>query len=808
MTNTLTNIFDDTFNKNYYQFNITDNPKYKFSIIKMSGTEGLLKPWKIELSVAGTQIFDNLNNLTVSNIINKPCTLTINNEVPDKTSKYSGIITAFNIITEMDTGIYLYKIKMESHLTLLSQNQHSKIYMAVNVIDVIKDILKRYSQINSTLSLQHQTDETYAVKKYIIQKDETDFNFMNRLMEHWGIYYYIIENDNKPQLIITDSMSDSTSIQLNFGKYGDQKSDTLFNISQRITRIPSKVTIKDYNYRSEKVSIEASAVASSLGSTEEVLYNENVTTIEEAKYIAQIRADQYRCSHVTLFGETNSNNVVAGQYIKVLENSLYTEDYFVTETKFMGSQVSSLYQQFQTYFKDAEDSKNFKDSALFMCEFKAIDKSTVFRPALLTDVPKQETVSSAIISNQEQINNTVSKDTDDYITGTGEFLVKDNRFDYTAGENSKEFSSIRTVTPDVGVGHEISFPHKNTDEVMVSYERGNFSRPVIAGSVFNAIAKPLITSSNSNINKMKLPGKNELVIYDSKWDSSKEDDSIKNDNGILLKSNNNDSYIAIGNLSETRDEKNKEQTVLKDFINGISEGAIKDIEYGIIIKSDEALINKTKESHDNVFNHSFKGGASASGKVCHSFKNITGLSLEIILGYHGRAILGLYSDLVYGAQTKGNLLLNKLNLKLEHFSEAMIEKGVSHIPVTGEDTIVNALEGQVGGDINEAIADKINAALERAELALQNSTTHLEECRAQDRAVYLASIRSGAVLTQAIISDREINLSVIEKKEAIVEQQIEAERAVQSVVTSTTRGLSQEIQAVTDDVNELISQGE
>jgi len=48
---------------------------------------------------------------------------------------------------------------------------------------------------------------SYRTWQYLVQYRESDFNFVNRLMQQEGIYYYFIHEDNKRTLILTDSYS-------------------------------------------------------------------------------------------------------------------------------------------------------------------------------------------------------------------------------------------------------------------------------------------------------------------------------------------------------------------------------------------------------------------------------------------------------------------------------------------------------------------------------------------------------------------------------------------------------------------------
>jgi len=57
--------------------------------------------------------------------------------------------------------------------------------------------------------LRRRLTGTYTQREYCVQYRETDFNFVSRLMEEEGIYYYFEHSDGKHTLKLVDSDSDT-----------------------------------------------------------------------------------------------------------------------------------------------------------------------------------------------------------------------------------------------------------------------------------------------------------------------------------------------------------------------------------------------------------------------------------------------------------------------------------------------------------------------------------------------------------------------------------------------------------------------
>ena len=61
------------------------------------------------------------------------------------------------------------------------------------------------------LDVSPEIQGTFPPRDYCVQYRETDFNFVSRLMEEEGIYYYFRHTDGHNTLVLTDSTSKHTA---------------------------------------------------------------------------------------------------------------------------------------------------------------------------------------------------------------------------------------------------------------------------------------------------------------------------------------------------------------------------------------------------------------------------------------------------------------------------------------------------------------------------------------------------------------------------------------------------------------------
>ncbi len=99
--------------------------------------------------------------------------------------------------------VYDYQLTVRPWTWLLSQAMDSRIFQHKTVVDIIKDV---FNEAGFT-DYEFKTQTSYPTLDYCVQYQETHLNFVNRLMEQEGIYYYFKHEDNSHKMIIVDNKS-------------------------------------------------------------------------------------------------------------------------------------------------------------------------------------------------------------------------------------------------------------------------------------------------------------------------------------------------------------------------------------------------------------------------------------------------------------------------------------------------------------------------------------------------------------------------------------------------------------------------
>lgn len=181
------------------------------TFVRMQGVEALshLFSYTVQLKTpdsAGMQMGP-AANVDLKSLVGQECSLTIALEgkgtgaaagVGAGSREISGIITKSRIVRAEGRNI-LYELTLRPWLWLATRTSDFKIFQAQNVVDILDTVLGEYG-----FPVEKRLAGDYPVCDYQVQYGESDFTFVQRLMQEWGIYWYFEHKDNKHSLIICD----------------------------------------------------------------------------------------------------------------------------------------------------------------------------------------------------------------------------------------------------------------------------------------------------------------------------------------------------------------------------------------------------------------------------------------------------------------------------------------------------------------------------------------------------------------------------------------------------------------------------
>ena len=101
-----------------------------------------------------------------------------------------------------NTKFWRYEARLRPWTHYMTLRSNCRLWQKTSVPDIIGAILEHVSRIPSEFRLSRG----YRAWEYCVQYQETDFNFMCRLLEHEGIYYYFEHSSGSHKLVFADDI--------------------------------------------------------------------------------------------------------------------------------------------------------------------------------------------------------------------------------------------------------------------------------------------------------------------------------------------------------------------------------------------------------------------------------------------------------------------------------------------------------------------------------------------------------------------------------------------------------------------------
>ncbi len=164
----------------------------------------------------------------------------------------NGYVTGFGF-SHTDGGLAVYTAEVTPWLWYLSKRITSRIFQDMSVLDVLDKVFRDYGAL---------PDHTIRVNKrpapdtYIVQYDESDLDFVGRLLERYGLFYYFEHRLGGHTLIISDDSTHSAfcpaqqahaMVRYNAGDRVDSE-DGLTALSAYRNFQPSLVALNTFKY--------------------------------------------------------------------------------------------------------------------------------------------------------------------------------------------------------------------------------------------------------------------------------------------------------------------------------------------------------------------------------------------------------------------------------------------------------------------------------------------------------------------------------------------------------------------------------
>lgn len=388
------------------------------------------------------------------------------------------------IVAEFETGDstqhhHMYQAVVRPRLWLGGQRSNCRIFQAEALDAILPKILGDHA-LSTGLDFKFQLQGTHPAREYCVQYRESDLDFVSRLCEEEGVFYYFDHGAERAQVVFGDhpgaakSISGDPELRIapRSGMLSDDESEQVFELRMTSAVRSGAFASSDYQFKQPSSSLLVTEKSKEFDSLEVFDYPGEYGDAAQGKTLAAVRLEEQRASRKVLRGRSNSVRFFAGATFEVFGSPRDDVDgkYFIVEVVHRGSSPQSL-----------EESVALSSEARYANEFMAIPADVPYRPPRETARPEVKGSQPAIVCGPggEEI----------YCDEFGRVKVRFYWDRYSSGDQ-KSSCWVRASQPwaDGGWGG-MAIPRIG-QEVLVDFLEGDPDQPVIVGRMFNGEKLP------------------------------------------------------------------------------------------------------------------------------------------------------------------------------------------------------------------------------------------------------------------------------------------------------------------------------
>ncbi len=430
--------------------------------------------------------------IKLEDVLGKPFTIAL--ETPGDQPRYlNGLCTRFSQSGRIGRWTQ-YQATLRPWLWLLTRTADCRIFPdpkeaeSKTVPDMIKDVFRK----NNLSDFKLRLNGSYKPREYCVQYRESDFNFVSRLMEEEGIYYYVQHEDGKHHMVLSDSATSHDAIKgLEHVAYMAAATDSAapvdhisdWQVAQELHT--GMVALTDYDFEIPRADMTVKSSVSrgyAFAKFEAFDYpgfyvgafsargsgtNGDGDAMDRGQAFARHRIEEQQADHEQIVGGGNVRGLAVGGTFKLTgfhRDDQNNKDHLVVSTV-LQAQIGGY-----------EGIDGASNQTLYHCQFTAIPAKTPFRPRRLTPRPNISGPQTATV---------VGKSGEEIWTDVHGRVKVQFHWDRKGGHDESSSCWVRVSSPWSGKNWGAVHIPRIGHEVVVEFLEGNPDRPIITGSVYN-----------------------------------------------------------------------------------------------------------------------------------------------------------------------------------------------------------------------------------------------------------------------------------------------------------------------------------
>jgi type VI secretion system secreted protein VgrG len=378
-----------------------------------------------------------------------------------------GLINRFTQLGRSD-GLTSYRAEMVPWLWFLSLTSDCRIFQNQSVLEIVETVFREQGYSDFEIKCL----QTYPKREYCVQYRETHLNFVTRLLEEEGVFYFFEHSKDKHVLVLADHHSSvkycngaRTVRMANTG--GMQEDEVVTELERELAVTTGAITLRDYDFLKPSVQLESGMTSEQQGEVYD--YPGGYIQRTDGDRYARLRLEECEAQRCIVRGAGNCRGFQSGARFDLIEH--YVPDANLTYHLLQIRHAAKA----EGYRSDNGASFDYRN------EFVAMPCEVPYRPRRSAVKPVVHGSQTAVVVGKggEEI----------WVDKHGRVKVQ---FFWDRKGKRDENSSCWVRVSSTWAGKNWGFVQipRMGQEVIVDFLEGDPDQPIITGRVYNADQMP------------------------------------------------------------------------------------------------------------------------------------------------------------------------------------------------------------------------------------------------------------------------------------------------------------------------------
>lgn len=437
------------------------------TLVSVQWTEHLGQPFEGSLELVSER-----DDIDALDLLGQSMTVRIG-DADDTPAYLTGYVSTFAQIDRSEE-LCRYAITLVPWMELLRHVGGMKIFQEQTVVDIAKSII---ADRGFSAEVDDRLTQVYRQRAYCVQYNESDFEFLSRLFEEEGIYYFFEYDDAQHTLVLCDDVSAHATVDgLAKLPYHEEVSDAaekcVANWTTRREFSTASYVMRDYDFQKPLVDTTVRQNASDTPSVWSwYQFPGRYFETDDGQNYARVRSEAQSANEQAIEVVTMAQRLQAGCLLSVESHPLdaMNQEYLIHGCELTVSAT------------DLRPSGHAPSGTNYVARLKLQSSAMPFRSGLTTPRP---------IMPGPQIATVVGPDGEEIWTDSFGRIKVQFAWDVDAVGDDSSSCWMRVTQPWTGKGWGAMSIPRVGEEVIVQFIDGDIDRPIVMGRVYNAAHLP------------------------------------------------------------------------------------------------------------------------------------------------------------------------------------------------------------------------------------------------------------------------------------------------------------------------------